>query len=112
MSTDSPEYQEVKQKYKPRLTSIPDIYQNPLHKPLATVMATIVLFTMGYQVVQIFQQHGAAVGLVAAVTVYGAYRLAKLGWEYQNEFVASRLAQAEVDPEQESPDISSTGCSD
>lgn len=73
------------------------IYRNPGEKPLATLVATLLLGGFGYQAYVTAQQLSPWVGVLVLATGYASYRVARHVWRFQNEFVRAELRAASLE---------------
>ncbi|MFB6235080.1 MAG: hypothetical protein ABEH81_11450 [Halopenitus sp.] len=79
------------------VTSLSELYRNPTAAPLATLAATLILGAFGYQAVFIAQQTSWWMGGLVLLTCYLAYRIARVGWRFENEFIRAELRAEGVD---------------
>lgn len=79
------------------VTSLSELYRNPTAAPLATLAATVILGAFGYQAVITAQQRSWWMGGVVLLTCYLAYRIARVGWRFENELVRAELRAEGVD---------------
>lgn len=79
------------------VTTLSELYRNPTAAPLATLAATVILGAFGYQAVITAQGTSWWMGGVVLLTCYLAYRIARVGWRFENEFVRAELRAESVD---------------
>jgi len=96
-ATDSFEAQ--KDQYKPDVTSLAGIYRNPTANPLATAAATLILAVFAVQAYITAVDHSIALGLAVIGIAYVSYRIARVGWKYENDFIAGELARRDLKAE-------------
>jgi len=77
------------------LRSLADIARNPLRRPLATVIAALVVCALGYQSSVVAVTAGPAAGLLSVAAVAVAYAVAKRLWAVQHRFMVAELAAAD-----------------
>ncbi|MGZ0745665.1 hypothetical protein [Haloparvum sp. AD34] len=79
------------------VTTLFELYRNPTAAPLATLAATVILGAFGYQAVITARATSWWMGGVVLLTCYLAYRIARVGWRFENEFVRAELRAECVD---------------
>lgn len=72
-------------------TTLSELYRNPTAAPLATLAATVILAAFGYQALITAHQSSWWMGGAVLLTCYLAYRIARVGWRFENEFVRAEL---------------------
>ncbi|MFC7185865.1 hypothetical protein [Halorubrum yunnanense] len=77
------------------LRSLADVARNPLRRPLVTVVAALVVCTLGYQSVLVAVTAGSVAGVLAVVAVVAAYAVAKRLWAVQHRHMVAELAAAD-----------------
>ena len=77
------------------LDSLGDIVRHPLRRPLATLVAALVVCTLGYQSSVVAVAAGPIVGLLAVAAVGVAYAVAKRLWAVQHRYMVAELAAAD-----------------
>lgn len=82
-----------KEKYKPKLNSLTDIYKNPLYSPFATLAATGILLTLASQAYLAAVNNHPLIGLLILLTIYIAYKISQTVWKIQNDYIATVLAK-------------------
>lgn len=79
------------------VTTLSELYRNPTDAPLATLAATVILGAFGYQAVIAARGASWWMGGVVLLTCYLAYRIARVGWRFENELVRAELRAEGVD---------------
>lgn len=79
------------------VTSLAELYRDPTANPLATLVATVILGTFGYQASVTAVQSSPLLGALVLVTGSVAYRIARVGWRVENAFVRAALRAEGVD---------------
>ncbi len=77
------------------LRSLADLARNPLRRPLATVVAALVVCALGYQSLTVAVTAGPAAGLLSVAAVAVAYAVAKRCWAVQHRHMVAELAAAD-----------------
>lgn len=79
------------------VTTLSELYRDPTAAPLATFAATLILGAFGYQAVISAQQTSWWMGVLVPLTCYLAYRIARVGWRFEKEFIRAELRAEGVD---------------
>lgn len=90
------DFEERKQRYTSDVDTLAGLYRDPLQNPIAVFVVTIVVGTVGYQAYLATVTHSFVLGIAVLGSGYGAYRLARVYWLYQNESIATELARRDV----------------
>jgi hypothetical protein len=77
------------------LRSLGDVARNPLRRPLATVVAALVVCALGYQSWLVAAAAGPVAGLLAVAAVAVAYAVAERLWAVQHRCMVAELAAAD-----------------
>ena len=77
------------------LRCLADIARDPLRRPLATVVAALVVCALGYQSSVVAVTAGPAAGLLSVAAVTVAYAVAKRLWAVQHRYMVAELAAAD-----------------
>lgn len=73
-------------------TSLTALYRRPRAQPLATVVASLILATFAYQAYVTAQQTAWWAGILVLAAGYLAYRIARVGWQLENDYIDAQLA--------------------
>ena len=86
---------EVPPAFERDLRSLADVARNPARRPLATLVAAVVVCALGYQSYAVAAAAGPVAGLLAVAAVGVAYAAAKRLWAVQHRRMIAELAAAD-----------------
>ncbi|OYR44304.1 MULTISPECIES: hypothetical protein [unclassified Halorubrum] len=86
---------EVPPAFERDLRGLADVARNPSRRPLATLVAAVVVGALGYQSYVVAAAAGPVAGLLAAAAVAVAYAAAKRFWAVQHRLMIAALAAAD-----------------
>ncbi|WP_144799603.1 hypothetical protein [Halorubrum depositum] len=86
---------EARPAFERDLRCLTDVARNPSRRPLATLVAAVVVCVLGYQSYVVTVTAGPTVGLLSVAAVAVAYAVAKRCWAVQHRYVVAELAAAD-----------------
>ena len=86
---------EVPPAFERDLRGLADVARNPSRRPLATLVAAVVVCALGYQSSVVAAAAGPVAGLLAAAAVAVAYAAAKRFWAVQHRCMIAEIAAAD-----------------
>jgi len=92
-------FEDQKEQYKPDVNTLSGIFRNPTANPLATAAATLILAVFAVQAYITAVEHSIALGLAVIAAAYVSYRIARVGWKVENDFIAGELARRDLKAE-------------